>query len=270
VPVLRAGNTLGVLVVQSRESRSYGEDETEAMLTTATILAELIATSDFDNLIKPGQDIDLRRPRVFEGIGFTDGVALGQVVLHDPRVVVKNFIAEDSEAELTRLSAALDTMRVSIDHMLSHGDMQSVSDHKEILETYRMFANDRGWVDRLTEAINNGLTAEAAVERVQNDTRARMMRSTDPYIKDRLHDLDDLANRLLRILTGNGEVVGMKEIPENAILVARNMGPAELLEYDRTRLRGVVLEEGGATAHVAIVAYFECTRAWLALGPRDR
>ena len=254
VPVLRAGNTLGVLVVQSRESRSYGEDETEAMLTTATILAELIATSDFDNLIKPGQDIDLRRPRVFEGIGFTDGVALGQVVLHDPRVVVKNFIAEDSEAELTRLSAALDTMRVSIDHMLSHGDMQSVSDHKEILETYRMFANDRGWVDRLTEAINNGLTAEAAVERVQNDTRARMMRSTDPYIKDRLHDLDDLANRLLRILTGNGEVVGMKEIPENAILVARNMGPAELLEYDRTRLRGVVLEEGGATAHVAIVA----------------
>jgi phosphotransferase system enzyme I (PtsP) len=254
VPVLRAGNTLGVLVVQSRESRIYGEDETEAMLTTATILAELIATSDFDNLIKPGQDIDLRRPRTFEGIGFTDGVALGKVVLHDPRVVVKNFIAEDSEAELTRLSAALDTMRVSIDHMLSHGDMQSVSDHKEILETYRMFAHDRGWVDRLTEAINNGLTAEAAVERVQNDTRARMMRSTDPYIKDRLHDLDDLANRLLRVLTGDGAAMGMKEIPENAILVARNMGPAELLEYDRSRLRGVVLEEGGATAHVAIVA----------------
>jgi phosphotransferase system enzyme I (PtsP) len=138
--------------------------------------------------------------------------------------------------------------------MLSHGDMDGVSDHKDILETYRMFAHDRGWVDRLTEAINNGLTAEAAVERVQNDTRARMMRSTDPYIKDRLHDLDDLANRLLRVLTGDGEAMGMKEIPENAILVARNMGPAELLEYDRTRLRGVVLEEGGATAHVAIVA----------------
>jgi phosphotransferase system enzyme I (PtsP) len=254
VPVLRAGNTLGVLVVQNAESHEYGEDETEAMLTTATILAELIATSDFDNLIKPGQDIDLRRPRVFDGMGFTDGVALGKVVLHDPRVVVKNFIAEDSEAELSRLATALDTMRVSIDHMLSHGDMDGVSDHKDILETYRMFAHDRGWVDRLTEAINNGLTAEAAVERVQNDTRARMMRSTDPYIKDRLHDLDDLANRLLRVLTGDGEAMGMKEIPENAILVARNMGPAELLEYDRTRLRGVVLEEGGATAHVAIVA----------------
>jgi phosphotransferase system enzyme I (PtsP) len=254
VPVLRAGQTLGVLVVQNRDSRDFGEDETEALLTTATILAEMLSTSEFDTLIKPGQDIDLRRPRTFAAMGFTDGVALGNVVLHDPRVVVKNFIAEDTDAELARLGEALDTMRVSIDHMLSHGDMDGVSDHKEILETYRMFAHDRGWVDRLTEAIANGLTAEAAVERVQNDTRARMMRSTDPYIKDRLHDLDDLANRLLRVLTGDGSAMTPRELPDNAILVARNMGPAELLEYDRTRLRGVVLEEGGATAHVAIVA----------------
>jgi len=254
VPVLRAGQTLGVLVVQNVERRVYGEDEIEALLTTATILAEMIATSEFDLLIKPGQDIDLRRPRTFNGTGFTDGIALGQVVLHDPRVVVTNFIAEDTEAEQHRMSTALDTMRLSIDDMLSHGDMQSLTDHREILESYRMFAHDRGWVDRLREAIENGLTAEAAVERVQNDTRARMMRSTDPYIKDRLHDLDDLANRLLRVLTGDGTGIGKKELPENAVLVARNMGPADLLEYDRTRLRAVVLEEGGSTSHVSIVA----------------
>ncbi|MGV3652478.1 MAG: phosphoenolpyruvate--protein phosphotransferase [Devosia sp.] len=254
VPVLRAGQTLGVLVVQNRDRRSYGEDETEAMLTTATILAEMIATSEFDSLIKPGSDIDLRRPRSFDGVGFTDGIALGQVVLHDPRVVVVNFIAEDIEVEKARLDLALERMRVSIDSMLDHGDMQPTSDHREILETYRMFANDRGWVARLTEAIENGLSAEAAVERVQNDTRARMLRQTDPYIRDRLHDLDDLANRLLRVLTGDHESMGRKELPENAILVARNMGPAELLEYDRARLRGIVLEEGGPTSHVAIVA----------------
>lgn len=253
VPVLRAGQTLGVLVVQNAERRHYGEDETEAMLTTATILAEMIATSDFDNLIKPGSDIDLRRPRMFNGVSFTDGIALGTVVLHDPRVVVVNFIADDTEAEKARLDKALASMRVSIDAMLDHGDMQPSSDHREILETYRMFANDRGWVNRLTEAIENGLSAEAAVERVQNDTRARMLRQTDPYIRDRLHDLDDLANRLLRVLTNTNQPA-QRELPENAILVARNMGPAELLEYDRKKLRGLVLEEGGATAHVAIVA----------------
>ncbi|MBL8598280.1 MAG: phosphoenolpyruvate--protein phosphotransferase [Devosia sp.] len=254
VPVLRAGQTLGVLVVQNKDSRLYGEDETEALLTTATILAEMIATSEFDTLIKPGQDIDLRRPRMFQGQSFTEGIALGKVVLHDPRVVVTNFIAEDTEQESRRLDAALATMRVSIDDMLSHGDMGAGTEHRDILETYRMFANDRGWVDRLEEAIANGLTAEAAVERVQNDTRARMLRSTDPYIRDRLHDFDDLANRLLRVLTGDGTAPTHRELPENAILVARNMGPAELLEYDRTRLRAIVLEEGGSTAHVAIVA----------------
>lgn len=253
VPVLRAGQTLGVLVVQNAERRHYGEDETEAMLTTATILAEMIATSDFDNLIKPGSDIDLRRPRMFTGVSLTEGVALGTVVLHDPRVVVSNFIAEDTEQEQRRLEEALQQMRVSIDAMLDHGDMQPSTDHRDILETYRMFANDRGWVSRLMEAIDNGLSAEAAVERVQNDTRARMLRQTDPYIRDRLHDLDDLANRLLRVLTGDGSMRG-KDLPDNAILVARNMGPAELLEYDRGKLRGLVLEEGGATAHVAIVA----------------
>ncbi|RUT29462.1 phosphoenolpyruvate--protein phosphotransferase [Arsenicitalea aurantiaca] len=254
VPVLRAGQTLGVLVVQNTERRVYGEDEIEAMLTTATILAEMIATSDFDSLIKPGSDIDLRRPRTFAGTSFTDGIALGQVVLHDPRVVVTNFIAEDTEQEVRRLEEALATMRLSIDDMLDHGDMLPTSEHREILESYRMFAHDRGWVNRLTEAINNGLTAEAAVERVQNDTRARMMRQTDPYIRDRLHDLDDLANRLLRVLTGDHQGLGRKDLPENAVLVARNLGPAELLEYDRTRLRAVVLEEGGPTSHVAIIA----------------
>jgi phosphotransferase system, enzyme I, PtsP len=253
VPVLRAGQTLGVLVVQNKDHRVYGEDETEALLTTATIIAEMLVTSDFVALIRPGQDIDLRRPRTFTGASFTEGLALGQVVLHDPRVVVTNFVAEDVDQEKQRLDDALATMRLSIDDMLAHGDMQSGTEHYDILETYRMFANDRGWVDRLGEAIANGLTAEAAVERVQNDTRARMLRSTDPYIRDRLHDFDDLANRLLRVLTGDGSS-GPRELPENAILVARNMGPAELLEYDRTRLRAIVLEEGGSTAHVAIVA----------------
>jgi len=253
VPVLRSGQTLGVLVVQNSERRAYGEDETEAMLTTATILAEMLSASEFESLIKPGSDIDLRRPRMLEVVSFGEGIALGKVVLHDPRVVVMNFVADDTDEEKARLEKAIRRMRMSIDDMFKRGDMQLSSDHRDILESYRMFAHDRGWVRRIEEAIDNGLTAEAATERVQNDTRARMLRQADPYIRDRLHDLDDLANRLLRVLTGNGKA-GLAELPENAVVVARNMGPADLLEYDRTKLRAIVLEDGAATAHVAIVA----------------
>ncbi|MFT6657444.1 MAG: phosphotransferase system enzyme I (PtsP) [Maritalea sp.] len=254
VPVLRSGQTLGVLDVQSRAGREFSDAETEALLTTATLLAEMVSTAEFGALVGTGSNIELRRPRTFEAASFSDGIALGKVFIHDPRVVVTNFVAEDVDAETERLERAVRTMRMSIDDMFNQRDMQARSEHREILESYRMFAHDRGWLRRLREAVASGLTAEAAVERVQNDTRARMMRQTDPYIRDRLHDLDDLANRLLRVLTGDTKVFGRHELPENAVLVARNMGPAELLEYDRTKLKGVALEEGGMTAHVAIVA----------------
>ena len=175
-------------------------------------------------------------------------------MLHEPRVVVKNLIAENVEAELERLEEAIGEVRASIDELIERGDVAHHGEHREVLETFRMFAHDQGWLRRMREAVLSGLTAEAAVERVQSDNRARMLRQTDPYLRDRLHDLDDLANRLLHRLVGRDFVPRDGSLPENAILVARSMGPAALLDYDRSRLRGLVLEEGGPTSHIAIVA----------------
>ncbi len=163
-------------------------------------------------------------------------------------------MADDLEGELRRLDQAIEAMRLSIDELVAHGDRMGAGEHREVLEAVRMVAHDPGWVRRLREAARTGLTAEAAVERVQNDARARMQRQADPYLRDRLHDLDDLANRLLHQLTGQSYVADRDSVPENAIIVARNMGPAALLDYDRARLRGLVLEEGGPASHVAIVA----------------
>jgi phosphotransferase system enzyme I (PtsP) len=153
-----------------------------------------------------------------------------------------------------RLDEAIADLRSSIDTLIDRGDVAHGGEHREVLEAFRMFAHDQGWLRRLREAIASGLTAEAAVERVQSDNRARMMRQTDPYLRERLHDLDELANRLLHRLVGRDLVGGVSALPENAILVARSMGPAALLDYDRSRLRGLVLEEGGPTSHIAIVA----------------
>ena len=176
------------------------------------------------------------------------------MVLHEPRVVVTNFIADDVQKELKRLDEAIATLRADLDVMLERGDVADGGEHREVLEAYRMFAHDRGWMHRLREAVMTGLTAEAGVERVQSDTRARMLRATDPYLRERLHDLDDLANRLMRQLMGQDHAPPREQLPDNAILVARSMGPAALLDYDRRKLRGLVLEEGGPTSHVAIVA----------------
>jgi phosphotransferase system, enzyme I, PtsP len=254
VPVLRAGNTLGVLVVQNRAKRTYSEEEVEALQTTAMVLAEMIASGELSALALPGAEPAARRSLHLSGTALSEGIALGHVVLHEPRVVVTNYIADDVSKELKHLESAVEALRTDLDQLLEHGDVADGGEHRDVLEAYRMFAYDRGWVHKLEEAVMTGLTAEAAVERVQSDTRARMLRQTDPYLRERLHDLDDLANRLMRQLTGRDHAPSRESLPENAILVARSMGPAALLDYDRKRLRGLVLEEGGLNSHVAIVA----------------
>jgi phosphotransferase system enzyme I (PtsP) len=256
VPILRSGRVVGVLVVQNRSKRNYTEEEVEAMQTVAMVLAEVVAASDLINL----QELDeptaatRRRPVHIVANSFAEGIALGHAVLHEPRVHVTKLIAEDVDVELNRLEQAVYELRGSIDDMLETEDLSHAGDHREVLQAYRMFANDRGWLQRMSEAVRTGLTAEAAVERVQNDTRARLQRAADPYLRDRLHDFDDLANRLLRQITGVKLSSASGNLPNDTILIARNMGPAELLDYDKERLRGLVLEEGAQNAHVAIVA----------------
>ena len=254
VPILKSGLTLGVLTVQNRTQRHYADEEVEALQTTAMVLAELFSASELS--VSDGRDSSLNRDGAqrYSGVVLSDGIALGHVVLHQPRVVVTDLIAEDVSDEHQRLETAVEALRTTIDGMLERGDIERIGEHRDVLEAYRMFAHDQGWIRRLNEAVESGLTAEAAVERVQYDTRARMLRQTDPFWRERLTDLDDLANRLLRQLAGREVTAAHDEIPEDSILLARTMGAAELLDYDPKRLRGLVLEEGGYTSHVAIVA----------------
>src|SRR5579884_1735417 len=254
VPILRAGNTLGVLTVQNRARRTYTEEEVEALQTTAMVLAEMIASGELSALARPGAEPAAGHTLHMVGTQLSDGIALGHVVLHEPRVVITNVIADDVPRELKRLDSAIATLRADLDRLVETREFADGGEHREVLEAYRMFSYDQGWLRRIREAVSTGLTAEAAVERVQSDTRARMLRVTDPYLRDRLHDLDDLANRLMRVLMGQDHAPSREMLPENAIIVARSMGPAALLDYDRKRLRGLVLEEGGPTSHVSIVA----------------
>ena len=255
VPVLRAGRTLGVLVVQNRTKRNYREDEVEALETTAMVIAEMIAAGDLARLTRPGLELDLRRPVSFTGLAFNEGVGLGHVVLHEPRIVVTNLFNEDiddgNRAGSKRRSARSGCRSTTCCRAAMSPSRASTA---TVLEAYRMFANDRGWVRRLEEAMRNGLTAEAAVEKVQSDMRARMLHMTDPYLRERMSDFDDLANRLLRQLMGRAPDDVAAALPKDAIIVARSMGAAELLDYPRDKLRGLVLEDGAVTSHVVIVA----------------
>ncbi len=250
VPIQRLGEKLGVLVVQSRDGRIYSADELYALEVVAMVIAEMTELGAF---VGEGAALSARhqQPVLFRGTTAQEGATEGHVWLHEPRVVVSNPIADDPHRELERLKEAIEELRVGVDRMLEmsrNGDKEQL----QVLEAYRMFANSKGWLRRMEEDISRGLSAEAAVEKEQSQARARLAQVTDSYLRERLSDLDDLSNRLLRILTGQGSETGA-EMPADPILVARNIGPAELLEYGRS-LRGIVLEEGSVGSHAAIIA----------------
>lgn len=247
VPIQRVGEKLGVLVLQSKDARVYGEEDIDAIEVVAMVLAEMAELGVF------GGDTGLalhRQPMLFRGTTGQEGAAEGRVWLHEPRVVVTNPVADDPLTEIDRIREAVGALRVSVDDLLAAESLDK--EQKAVLEAYRMFAHSRGWLRRMEEDIQRGLSAEAAVEKEQSAARNRLEQVEDAYLRERLHDLDDLSNRLLRILTGQGSDTGAA-MPDNPVLVARNIGPAELLDYGR-KLKGVVLEEGSVGSHAAVVA----------------
>ncbi len=253
VPIVRLESPIGVLAVQNAEPRRYEDVEIEAMQTAAMVLSEMIAAA---RLVDGARRSRLRSagPLRLSGLKLVAGMAKGEAVFHEPRIVVEHTVAEDIEAERERVYAAFRKMREQIDHMAKEAEFGTTGEHQEILETYRMFAYDEGWSRRINEAIDSGLTAEAAIERVQQRMRARMQEIDDPLLQERMHDLEDLSNRLLRIVSGRIGTAAQSGLTRDTVLVARNLGPADLLEYDRRRLKAVLLEEGSLTSHMTIVA----------------
>lgn len=261
VPILRGGRVVGVIAVQNRKRRNYSDEEVEILQIVAMVLAELVGGGELisrDELMPA--DGNALLPLRLEGISLNPGLGVGVAVLHAPQFHITKMVAEDVDQEHERLRKAVSEMHGALDDMMEQSDLAAAGEHREILESYRMIAEDAGWFARIDESISGGLTAEAAVQKVHNDIRARMNQVTDPYLRERVHDLEDLGTRLLQHLVGaNGSNGAMPddEIVRNAdcvILIARNMGPAQLLDYDRSKLGGLVLEEGSATAHVSIVA----------------
>ena len=254
VPIVYRERTVGALNVQHVDPRKYEDVEIEALQTTAMVLSELIGNAELIDEEEVGATEAQTGQTVIEGLSLVGGIAAGTAVYHQPRVQIDQVVAEDIEMERQRVYRAFDKMRDQIDGLSQQAEFGKGGEHEEVLETYKMFAYDEGWSRRINEAIDSGLTAEAAIERVQQRTRMRMREIDDPLLADRMHDLEDLANRLLRIVSGQLGTAASQGLRRDTILIAKNLGPAELLEYDKRRLKGVILEEGSLTAHVVIVA----------------
>lgn len=254
VPILQGGKVIGVLVVQGKTAKAYNKAQVEVLQTVAMVLSELAISGQLVNIqemkIAAGGLVRQQLP----GVRLAPGMAKAVAVLHEPQLVITQYVASDPAVEKERFEKALRSLQESFDNYIQTAGLKDDDEQREIIETYLLFTQDRGWITRIHEAMASGLTAEAAVRKVQEELRARMSQMASPYIKERIQDLEDLSNHLLQALMGKSADFKAREFPEAFILVARSLGPAELLDYDHKRLKGLVLEEGSTTSHTAVIA----------------
>ena len=249
VPVRRAGRSLGVLTVQSSSPRHHPADEVEELETVAMLLAEqLAATGAADGA---GEGVGATVPRVFPGATLAPGIAIGSVIVHGPRQRPLRLLADDTAAELGRLNDAAHRMQQGLDELIAGAPDGLAHDGSAVLDAYRLVAADAGWLRRVSDVIRDGFSAEAAVQRVAGELHDRMRRIADPYLRERLADLEDLAGRLLTALAGDQP---RPRVPPGSILLARRLGPAELLDWHSHGIAGVAIEEASPAAHAAILA----------------
>ncbi len=258
IPVRRSGHIIGVLTVQNREPRGFTEIEQEALETVAMLLAEMLTAAGAVEVRDEGFGATL--PRRFEGLPLASGIVMGPIVRGEQRFARGPVLAADPEIELKRLLAASEQMQHGLEE-LARGSSASLTDDlsSDIIAAYRMIAADAGWLKRVSAVIEGGFSAEAAVTRVLGELRERMRRVTDPYLRERLVDIEDLGNRLVAQLgrldqecRPRPELAGQEVA--GGILVARRLGPAELLDWHMRGIAGLVIEEGSAAGHAAILA----------------
>lgn len=254
VPILKGGRVIGVLTVQNRTERLYQDDEIDSLQTIAMVLAEVVPSGETG----PEQTDAARegRPVNLQGRSLCGGLGLGRVRLHDPVIPAARFFAEDPEVEEDRLESALEELHLSIDRLLAAEIGGLWGEPREVIEAYKLLASDPTWAEKLREGVRGGLSAEASIDRLRREHRARFEKVKDPYLRERLHDLEDLDNRLLRMLAGADDPKANRKPRkgEPEVLIARRLGPAELLDYGNSGYAAIILEEVATSSHAAIVA----------------
>lgn len=259
IPLLRGGKCIGVLSLQNKDQLFFSEDSIEVLETIAITLSEIIAR----DLSKISSSLSSETEPVSHkilGIPLSQGIGIGTAFFYIPENISHKIISEDPVYEIQRLKKALHSFNITLNEKLHELSAYLTEDQPysksslDILESYRMFSQDKSWLQSIHDAIRTGLTAESALEKVLSDIKLKLFSSHEPFAIELLYDIEDLTHRLLNVLVGDRKLASLKSLDIDFILVAKSLGPAELLDYHHPHLKGIILEEGSTTSHVAIIA----------------
>ncbi|ABS49148.1 MULTISPECIES: phosphoenolpyruvate--protein phosphotransferase [Yersinia pseudotuberculosis complex] len=248
VPIIYRRQLLGVLVVQQREHRQFDESEESFMVTLATQLAGILSQSQLNAIFGQYRQTRIRALAAAPGVAVAEG---WQDISQPSLDLVYEASTLDSTLERERLTQALEEAAAEFRRFSKRFAASSQKESAAIFDLYSHLLNDARLKRELFAQIDAGAVAEWAVKQVVEAFAAQFASLQDTYMRERASDLRALGQRLLFHL--DDSTSGASQWPERFILVADELTATLLAEVPQDRLAGVVVRDGAANSHAAIL-----------------
>jgi phosphotransferase system enzyme I (PtsP) len=258
VPLVEGGELQGVLVVQTKEMRTFGPSEVRMLVTMAGQLAALVGDVRLLEEISAAAHEATHHPcppeTTFTGVSLSPGRGVGQAYVVGSIDEWREIIPQrgtDPAAERQRLAQAMTRARDELVRLSQHISELVGEDHGAILHAQLMIMQDRTVEQDLETLLAGGASAEAALIATLDKYVAAFQKITTPFFQERIHDIKDVFHRILWQLRSRP---ASPEEGDRVVLVAREASVMELFAVDLERLAGVIVEHGGPQSHAAILA----------------
>ncbi|HHH1652862.1 TPA: phosphoenolpyruvate--protein phosphotransferase [Yersinia enterocolitica] len=248
VPIIYRRQLLGVLVVQQREHRQFDESEESFMVTLATQLAGILSQSQLNAIFGQYRQTRIRALAAAPGVAVAEG---WQDTSQPSLDLVYEASTLDTAQERERLTQALEEAAAEFRRFSKRFAASSQKESAAIFDLYSHLLNDARLKRELFAQIDAGSVAEWAVKQVVEQFAAQFASLQDTYMRERASDLRALGQRLLFHL--DDSTSGASQWPERFILVADELTATLLAEVPQDRLAGVVVRDGAANSHAAIL-----------------
>jgi phosphotransferase system, enzyme I, PtsP len=255
VPLIHLRRLLGVLVTQRSTSHPFSADEVAFLVTIAAQLAGVINDVTKGDAISRLLRDRTEAPSFLQGIPGIPGVAIGTITLPDPLAdlaLVPDRVPEDIDAEEALLRAAVIRAQKEIRESSEQFGAVLSPEAKAILDAYVMLLDSNRLIVAAVERIRAGNWAPGALR----DTIAEFSRSfeqiEDPYLRARAEDMRGLGRRILQHLQSGAREPST--CPERCILLAEEIGIAQMAAVPVAQLAGIVCSRGSVFSHAAILA----------------
>lgn len=255
VPVINQGKTLGVLIVQQRDTRRFDQSEEAFLVTIAAQLSGLVAHARATARAAAIAEFTPEHDKVFIGIAGSPGAAIGRVkVIYPPAELesVPDRAVENVEQEVSRLENALMAVRTEVRRLGERVAGQIRPEEQALFDVWLRMLDKNALGGEIAAKVREGNWAQGALRQVVTTHVAAFQRMEDSYLRERATDVRDLGLRVLAQLQARQSP--LVDFPDDAIVVAEEISATTLMDLPRERIRAIATVEGSSTSHMAIVA----------------